>query len=73
VSAVRDALVDAHAFVCALADGQAQRNERPNMDSTQGTIVAAANQRPGAFSKLIEEVCALAAFVGDKPQHVLCG
>jgi hypothetical protein len=73
VPAVRDALVDARAFVCALADGQAQRNEWPSMDSTRRTTVAAANQRPGAFSKLVEEVCALAAFVGDEPRHVLCG
>ena len=70
---VRDALVDARAFVCALADGQAQGNERPSMDPTRGTIVSAANQRSGAFSKLVEEVCALTAFIGDEPLHVLCG
>ena len=73
VPAVRDALVDARAIVCGLADGQAHGNERPRMDRTRGTIVSAANQRPGAFSKLVEEVCALAAFVGDEPRHVLCG
>jgi hypothetical protein len=73
VPVVRDALVDARAFVCALADGQAQVNERPSMDSTRRSTVAAANERPGAFSKLVEEVCALAAFVGDEPRHVGCG
>ena len=75
VPAVRDALVDARAFVCALADGQApsQGNECPNMDSTRRTTVAAANRRPGAFFKLVDEVCALAAFVGDEPWHALCG
>jgi hypothetical protein len=73
VPAVRDALMDARAFVCALADGQIEGNERPSMDSTRRTTVAAANQRLGAFSKLVEEVCALAAFVGDEPRHVVCG
>jgi hypothetical protein len=43
VPAVREALVDARAFVCALADGQAQVNERPSMDSTRRTTVAAAS------------------------------
>ena len=52
VPAVRDALVDARAFVCALSDDQAQVNERPSIDSTGRITVAAANQRPGAFSKL---------------------
>jgi len=70
--AVRDALVDARAFVSALADGQAEAKELPSMDSTRRTTVPAANRRPGAFSKLVEEVCALAAFVGDEPRHVLC-
>jgi hypothetical protein len=73
VPAVRDALMDARAFVCALADGQIEGNERPSMDSTRRTTVAAANQRLGASSKLVEEVCALAAFVGDEPRHVVCG
>ena len=70
---VRDALVDAREFVCALADGQAQGSERPSVDSTRRTTVAAADQRSGAFAKVVEEVCALAAFVGDEPRDVLCG
>ena len=66
--------MDARAFVCALADGQAQGNERPSnasMGPTRGTMVSVANQRPGAFSKLVEEVCALAAFIGDEPLHIM--
>lgn len=73
VPAVRDALVDAREFVCALADGHVQSNERPSIDSSRRTTVAVENQRLGAFSKLVEEVCALAAFVGDEPRHILCG
>jgi hypothetical protein len=73
VPAVRDSLVDARAFACALADGQARGNERPSMDSTRRTTATAANQRSNAFSKLIEEVCALTAFVGDEPRRDLCG
>jgi hypothetical protein len=72
VPAVRDALVDARAFVCALADEQAQGGELPNADQTRITT-AAASRGPGAFAKLVEEVCALAAFVCDEPQHVMCG
>ena len=67
VPIVRDALVDARVFVCALADGQARGNEL-SMDSTRRTTVTAVDQRTGAFSKLVKEVYALAAFVGDEPR-----
>ena len=56
VPAIRDALVDARPFVCALTDGQALGNERPSMDSTGRITVAAASERPDAFSKLVEGV-----------------
>ena len=67
VPAVRDALVDTRAFVCVLADGQAQGGELSSTDSTRRNTIDAASQRHGAFSKLVEEVCALAAFVCDEP------
>jgi hypothetical protein len=43
-----------------------------NADSIRITI-AAASRGPGATAKLVEEVCALSAYVCDEPQHVMCG
>jgi hypothetical protein len=73
---VRDALADACEFVGALADARAQAGKAPNprihTHSSQTTMVNehhACPERQDAFTKLVEELRALAAFVCDEPQH----
>jgi hypothetical protein len=86
VPTVRDALADACEFVSALADARAHAGKPPNLNPhphphphTHSARAVATNEhhtspaRQDAFSKLVEELRALAAFVCDEPQHASRG
>jgi hypothetical protein len=84
VPAVRDALADACEFVGALAEGQIQTRKPPHTRSfpharphTTRTVQEnqhhACAERQDAFTKLVEELRALTAFVCDESQHASRG
>ena len=78
VPTVRDALADTCEFVSALADARAHAGKPPNSHphTTRKVEVNkhhSSPERQDAFSKLVEELRALAAFVCDEPQHASCG
>jgi hypothetical protein len=83
VPAVRDALADTCEFVSALADARTHAGKPPNTNPhphTDSTRTVAANKQhtsterqDAAFSKLVEELRALASFVCDEPQHASRG
>ena len=78
VPAVRDSLSDACEFVAALAEGQIQARKFPHVRPHSARTVPenqrhAPTERQDAFTKLVEELRALTAFVCDEPQHASRG